>query len=59
MFVEVDAELDGMLGMAIGRALLFFHLSSEAVSIPVLLSIGSLRLTNQMRYWDVGSSAGI
>jgi len=24
MFIEVDAELDGMLGMTIGRALLFF-----------------------------------
>ena len=35
-FIEVDAELDGMLGIAIGHTLRFFHLSSEAVSIPVL-----------------------
>jgi hypothetical protein len=26
MFVETDADLDGMRGMAICRALLFFHL---------------------------------
>ncbi|KAH9986224.1 hypothetical protein BJV77DRAFT_1061839 [Russula vinacea] len=28
MFVETNADLDGMRGMAIGRALLFFHLPS-------------------------------
>src|ERR1700720_4287523 len=31
----------------------FFHLSSDAISIPVLSSIGSLHLTNQMRMWVV------
>src|SRR6266436_2991001 len=54
MFIEVDAGLDGILGMAIGCTHLFFNLSSEAVSIPVLLSIGSLHLTNQMRILGCG-----
>jgi len=45
--------------MTIGRALLFFSFKFRGVSIPVLSSIGSLRLTNQMRIPGCGSSAGI
>ena len=35
MFIEVDAELVGMRGMAIGHALLFSHLCLETHIIPV------------------------